>query len=329
MLINEIKNPLNDNGATTVKLYTKLGTYEGLFRAFNKAELTTWNNVHGDNNIPSPIVELTGQPSGKYVESLLKNGIMVKYYPNSTYPYYIDYVKADINFQLDKAFPIISLPDYNESNAKFTNKLDIIHNLKAEHENNEKCQLMPYIRSDLKKNKFEKRLGSILNRGYRMIGIDIHGSNTENLAYLKEVLNRWETDIWAHASNVPKKFDNISKASYSHILSYYFIHSYTIKIGRFYKGSGTADDIEHFDSQQLGIIPYKDLPFTFGKSCSCKFHRDSNYYTEDRDEMFVQSRIHDMVDGQTELQRSTIPMKEGNFERYLKLKKCAKTALFS
>jgi hypothetical protein len=45
--------------------------------------------------------------------------------------------------------------------------------------------------------------------------------------------------------------------------------------------------------------------------------------------MFIKSRIHDMVDGQTELRRATISIKEENFERYLKSKKCAKTALFS
>jgi hypothetical protein len=329
MIVKEIKNPLNDDGATTVKLYTKLGTYEGLFRVFNKPEMFTWYKVQGNNNLPSPIVETTGQPSAKQIESLLKNGIMVKYFPDSKFPYYIDHVKASISFQLDRAYPIISLPDYSESNVKFDDKIDVIRKLKAEHQNNEKCQMMPYIRSDHKTMNFQKRLGSILNKGYNMLGIDIHGNNTKNLAFLKEVLNKWETDVWVHASNVPKKFDNVSKASYPHILSYYHIHSYANRIGTFYRGDGKSEDVEHFDSQSLGIIPYKDLSFTFGTSCNCKYHRDSKYYTDDRDEMFVKSRIHDMVDGQTELQRATISIKEQNFERYLKSKKCANTALFS
>lgn len=329
MLIEDIKNPFNDNGASTVKLKTKIGTFEGLFRTFNKSEISTWKNVHNDINLPSPIVELTSRPSANTVQSFLENGIIVKYYPDSKFPYYIDHAKADINFQLDNGWPIISLPDYNESNANFEEKLNIISNMKQEHENNENCHLMPYIRSDHNLKNFEKRLAAILNKGYKMIGIDIHGSNTKNLAYMKEILNRWNTDLWVHASNVPKKFDNVSRASYPHLLSYYFIHSYSIKIGRFYRGSVKADDVENFDSQQLGFIPYKDIPFTFGASCNCKFHRESKYYTDDPDKMFVKSRIHEMVDGQTELQRATISIKEENFERYLKSKKCANIALFS
>jgi hypothetical protein len=328
MFIKDIRNPYDDDGVTTVRLDTAVGTAEGLMRASTSSEIFTWRKVCKNLNLPSPLVELTSKPSGKLVQDLLEKGIIVKYYPDVFFPYYVDFVKATMNFQLDKAYPIISLPDFKESTTQFRDKLDVARKIKSEHPNKEKCELMPYIRTDYNKKHFEKRLAAILNRPFKMIGIDIHGYNTENLAYLKEVLSRWETDLWVHASNLPKKVDKFTKASFPHILTYYHIHSYALRKGRYYS-TENAEDVEQFDSIQLGIIPWKDLPFTFGVNCRCPFHNHGEYFTDDINEMVNHAKIHDMVDGQDELQRATISIKEENFERYIRSKKCATAALFS
>ncbi|HVQ00395.1 MAG TPA: hypothetical protein VMT57_02660 [Candidatus Thermoplasmatota archaeon] len=328
MYIKEIKYQYEDNGVSSIKLETIKGTIQGLFRAYNLLEISTWSRVNKNLNLPSPIVELTGNPSDSLTLNLIKNGIIVKYFPDVIYPYYVDQMKAALKFQLDRQFPVMSLPDYGESITDFREKLDIAHKVIADHENRDACQLMPYIKSNHEIKNFEKRLSAILNRNYRMIGIDMHGNNTTNLAYLKEVLDKWETPIWTHSSGTPKKFDAVSRASFPHVLTFYHVHSYSLMKGHGYK-IPISEDIEQFDSMQLGIIPWKELPFTFGIGCNCPSHRrGGTYLTDNAKEMFDKTRIHDMHEGQTELQRGNISIKESNFERYIKSKRCARMAIF-
>jgi len=327
MFIKDIKNQYEDNGVTSIRFETIKGTIQGLFRAYIPTEIFAWKNFNNNVNLPSPIVELTGNPRGGLVQDFINKGIIVKYYPDIMTPYYVDHVKATLNFQLDKQFPIISLPDYNESTTEFRDKLDIASKVISNHKNKDNCQMMPYIRLDHEKKHFEKRLSAILNRNSKMLGIDIHGNNTTNLAYLKEVLKHCETDLWVHASNMPQKFDTISKASYPHILTYYRIHSYSLRKGKYYP-TLCSENTEHFDSLQLGIIPWKDLSFTFGADCGCPSHKLKPYLTDNVSDMYSRARIHNMHDGQTELQRAVISIKESNFDRYIKSKKCAKTAIF-
>jgi len=327
LFIKNIKYQFEDNGVTSIKFQTVKGTIQGLFRAYNPTEIFAWKEFNNNINLPSPLVELTGNPHSGLVKNFIDKGIIVKYYPDVMTPYYVDHVKATLNFQLDKQFPIISLPDYRESTTEFRDKLDVANKLISNHKNKDNCQMMPYIRLDHDKNHFEKRLSAILNRNFKMLGIDIHGNDTTNLAYLKEVLKHWETDLWIHASNMPQKFDAISKASYPHILTYYHVHSYSLRKGKYYPNL-CSENIEHFDSLQLGIIPWIELASTFGADCSCPSHKQKPYFTDIVKDMHSRARMHNMHDGQTELQRGVISIKESNYERYIKSKKCAKTAIF-
>jgi len=327
MFVKEIKYQYEDNGVTSIKLETTFGKIQGLFRAFTPAEIFAWNQYNNNMKLPSPIVELSGDPRSSLIQKLINNGVIVKYYPDIMTPYYLDHVKATLNYQLDRQFPIISLPDYKESTTEFRNKLDIANKVISEHQNKDNCQMMPYIRLDHEKNQFENRLSAILNRNFKMLGIDVHGNNTINLSYLKEDLSKWETDIWVHGSNIPKKFDNLSKASYPHILTYYHVHTYALRKGRYYP-TLYSENIEHFDSLQLGVIPWKDLPFSFGVDCNCPAHRQKPYFTDNVNDMYTRARNHNMFDEQTELHRAIIPIKENTYERYIKSKRCAKMALF-
>ena len=90
-----------------------------------------------------------------------------------------------------------------------------------------------------------------------------------------------------------------------------------------------AGNTEHFDSQTLGIMPWVELPSTFGVDCICKYHsHGGHYYTDNVKHMLGRGRIHEMVNGQMELKRAETTIKEGIFFQYMKNKSCADTALF-
>jgi hypothetical protein len=80
MFIEDIKNPFEDNGVSTLRLKTPTKTIEGLFRVFNGPEIRTWKAHHNNNlNLTSPIVEFTGSPVTSDVEKLKRQGFIVKY----------------------------------------------------------------------------------------------------------------------------------------------------------------------------------------------------------------------------------------------------------
>lgn len=331
MFIKDIRNPFFDEGISTLKLQTPTRTIEGLFRAFNGPEIRTWKqHNNNDLNLPSSIVEFTGNPTKHDVERLTKKGVIIKYFPRPNMPFSLDFSKAVIKNQLDNGFQIIGVPDFNENFMEFRRKLDEIPDTVNDHPNGSLCSIMPYIRSNHETKIFEKRLFDILERGYNMIGIDIHGINKLNLEYMKEVLKKRDADYWIHASNIPKKYDSTSRAAYAHILTYLGVHTYTLREGRptYFKGL-KSENTEHFDSQSLGIVPWTELPSTFGIDCTCKYHNHGGqYYTDDVKEIMGRSRIHEMVNGMIELKRAEITIREGIFEQYIKNKTCAVTALF-
>jgi len=331
MFIEDIKNPFEDNGVTTLRLKTPTKTIEGLFRAFNGPEIRTWKTHHNNSmNLTSPIVEFTGTPVASDVERLKRQGVIVKYFPQINMPFSLDLSKAVIRNQLDYGFQVIGVPDYNENFMEFSRKLDDIPDVLEQHPNGNLCSVMPYIRSNHDPKIFEKRLFDILERGYNMIGIEIHGTDKINLEYQKEILKRRNSDFWVHASNTRRKFDNISRASHPHILTYLGIHTYTLKEAKptFFKGL-KAENTEHFDSQSLGIIEWIDLPSIFGADCVCKYHsHGGHYYTDDSRELMSRARIHEMVNGPMELKRAETTIKEAMFDRYIRSKACAVKALF-
>jgi len=199
-----------------------------------------------------------------------------------------------------------------------------------DHPNGNLCSVMPYILSNHEPRIFEKRLFDILDRGYKMIGIDIHGNNKVNLEYMKEILRKRNSDYWIHGSNIPRKYDNTSRAAYPHILTYLGLHTYTLRESppTYVKGL-TAEYVEHFDSQTLGIIQWIDLPSTFGVDCICKYHNHGgHFYTDNIKDMMGRSRIHEMVNGPMELKRAETTIREGIFDQYIRNKACAVKALY-
>lgn len=331
MFIKEIKNPFDDDGVRTIRLQAPSRTVEGLFRVFNGPEIRTWKQHHNNElNLPSSIVEFTGSPPNYIVEKLIKKNIIVKYFPQINMAYNLDISNAVITSQLDNGFQIIGIPDYKESFTEFKRKLDSIPDVLNKHPKGDLCSVMPYIISNLEQRNFEKRLHTIIDREYKMIGIDIRGTNKINLEYMKEILKRGNTDFWIHASNVPRKHDTTSRASYSHVLTYLGIQTYTLKESRPAPSYGMkAEDTEHFDSQRLGIIPWINLTSFFGTDCICKYHNHGgHYYTDDARTLMQRSRIHEMVNGQMELKRAEVTIKEESFEEYIKNKVCASMALF-
>lgn len=331
MFIKEIINPFDDDGVSTVRLQTPTKTFEGIFRVFNGPEIRTWKRHHNNSlNLPGHMVEFTGDTPKRVIEQLKRKGIVVKYFPKPNMSFTLDLSEAVIRNQIDLGFQIIGVPDYNESFIEFREKLGVIPKILREHPNGNLVSVMPYIRSDLDSKPFEKRLYEILDRGYNMIGFQIRGYKTTNLAYAKQVLKKQPIDIWRHASDMKRKYDNISRASYPHILTYYGIHTSTLREGKpTYFHRMKPEETIHFDCTRLGILPWCEVSQFFGVDCSCKYHNyGGKYFTEDAKEMAERSRIHEMVNGQIELKRAETTIQEEIFEQYIKNKSCAATAIF-
>lgn len=265
-------------------------------------------------------------------------GNTIKYDKNAK-----DKITSFINLGIYSKADVIAIPDFNENQARFKDKIKFAEELLLSHPESKYHDIIPYIRSDSR--KFIDKLSETINEGFNLLGINYHGFSgvsKTNFNKLQNFVRDLDKDILVKVGHLTRKIYN-TNASTPHLMFYFGADIATERVNSIPKHlydfekkkmpPREIDSVRYFNSSDLGIVKREDLPNFYGVDCNCPHHRSERYNTDtpffidDGNKMADKARICELHSGNMECERSKPSIVEDSYVEYLRNKKCIKNTL--